>query len=325
MNIKTCWLCDENLTATSEHIIPQSLGGKRTVSGFICRDCNSRTGARWDTAVGEFESWKFTIDPTLLRKRQYDRPLRAQFTDSGLNAKILSGGQVIFGFNPPRETLNQMGELVYEFTGDARQPDELFVQVNSFLKRHHRQEITREEFNARAEYHSQNDPQVTFRLGLRMPKYFRSVTKTAMAMAFSIGLEPSVCENAVRYLRDETVAEDGAVIPFPGMTLEGHNDDWLDYHAVTIFSAASSGKLFGEIVYFGATVGLVILSNSYFGPMVLEGHSINLRTGRFEDADFNIPDLYLPESDSKNYILKKLYRFKSPAVCQLLKQPNWLN
>ena len=52
----SCALCEIAITAESdsdEHLIPNALGGRRKVSGFLCRDCNSRTGETWDAALAE--------------------------------------------------------------------------------------------------------------------------------------------------------------------------------------------------------------------------------------------------------------------------------
>ena len=65
MELSSCWLCGNELTKTREHIIPKSMGGKKMVVGFICVDCNSRTGKDWDAAVHRFRSWPFHLDPNL--------------------------------------------------------------------------------------------------------------------------------------------------------------------------------------------------------------------------------------------------------------------
>ena len=49
-----CVLCrrpavDES--KSKEHIIPAALGGRRTVTGFICRTCNSDAGNTWDATL----------------------------------------------------------------------------------------------------------------------------------------------------------------------------------------------------------------------------------------------------------------------------------
>lgn len=46
-----CMLCDvkiDNENNTAEHVIPNALGGRLKVNGFICRNCNSTTGENWD-------------------------------------------------------------------------------------------------------------------------------------------------------------------------------------------------------------------------------------------------------------------------------------
>ena len=49
-----CWLCDREFTKecdSKEHIVPKALGGRKTVTGFICNDCNTHRGRTWDAAV----------------------------------------------------------------------------------------------------------------------------------------------------------------------------------------------------------------------------------------------------------------------------------
>ncbi|RMM38858.1 hypothetical protein ALP33_200150 [Pseudomonas amygdali pv. lachrymans] len=50
-----CYLCSEPLTFqndSGEHIIPNSIGGKREVKGFICGACNGAAGETWDSDWG---------------------------------------------------------------------------------------------------------------------------------------------------------------------------------------------------------------------------------------------------------------------------------
>ena len=46
-----CVICGEpisNRNDSKEHIILNALGGRRSIRGFMCQDCNSRTGTEWD-------------------------------------------------------------------------------------------------------------------------------------------------------------------------------------------------------------------------------------------------------------------------------------
>ena len=52
----TCVLCDAELAGsalTFEHVIPESLGGRRSTDKVLCRDCNSRTGHEWDAQLAK--------------------------------------------------------------------------------------------------------------------------------------------------------------------------------------------------------------------------------------------------------------------------------
>jgi hypothetical protein len=298
---------------TREHIIPESMGGKKTVRGFICRDCNSRTGYTWDVAVSNFETWMFLLNPDLSVNPRGEKPLRVSMGDTGLNAYLDSRARVRLGFNPPVKSQKPGGIEVYEFVEDPSRVDDLFKSVNRLLQRKGKNPMTREEFDAGVSHQEVQHPSVNFTLEMDMPKYFRSLVKTAMAMAFSVGVKPTDCENAVRYLRGESMDENG-VVGLPDMSLEGLIDDWINYHAVTVFGIPNSRSLMGEVLYFGRVAALVFLSDSYEGPTVIAGHAINLKTGESEDADLNLPDLVVPES-----LLKaRIERFKSPAVLRSL-------
>ncbi|WP_273181329.1 MULTISPECIES: HNH endonuclease [Methylophaga] len=51
---KHCLLCDELISTeidSREHLIPNSIGGKKKVSGFLCVNCNSKSGDSWDSAL----------------------------------------------------------------------------------------------------------------------------------------------------------------------------------------------------------------------------------------------------------------------------------
>ena len=321
MQQKICWLCDNEMTKTDEHIIPESMGGKKTVRYFICRDCNSRTGHDWDAAVTSFESWKFIADKNLRINPRQGRPIRARMADTGLNVFVGPGIEVKLGFNPPTKTESESGEVEYELTYDPSRVDALFNSVNTIRHRNGMSPLRRTEFDACINRSEMPGPVVHFKLQLKIPKYYRSLVKTAMAMAFSLGVNPMDCENSVRYLRDEELGEEG-VVSLPGTSLQGIIDDWLNYHAVTIFSIPKERMLLGEVVYFGNAAGLVVLSNEYDGPSIIAGHSINLKTGVIEDADLdvlrNLQDLYLPPHSAMELARTRIGRFKSPMVLQIL-------
>ena len=315
MGLGSCWLCSNELTLTREHIIPRSMGGKKTVVGFICTDCNSRTGRDWDAAVHQFQSWQFHLDPTLSVNPQQGNRIRVRMADTGLNAFLEPVGQVRLGNNPPVKTQDEAGLETWQFTADPGRVDELFDSVNTFLQRKGKTPMTRADFDSAVTHNVISRPSVRLQLKLEIPKYFRSLVKTCMAMAFSMGVRPMDCEKAVLYLRDEAMDEEG-VVTMPGTSLEGAIDDWSNYHAVTIFSFPRSRQLIGEVVYFGSVAGLVCLSASYGGPKITAGHAINLRTREYVDTDLNLPDLHLPAYSVKELLEARVGQFKSPMLLE---------
>ena len=38
-------------TSTKEHVVPNAIGGRKRVTGFICNSCNNQTGAVWDAEL----------------------------------------------------------------------------------------------------------------------------------------------------------------------------------------------------------------------------------------------------------------------------------
>tara|TARA_R100001460_G_scaffold44235_5_gene80973 strand:+ start:155 stop:577 length:423 start_codon:yes stop_codon:yes gene_type:complete len=51
---KRCLLCEEFISTeidSREHLIPNSIGGRKKVSGFLCVSCNSKSGDSWDSAL----------------------------------------------------------------------------------------------------------------------------------------------------------------------------------------------------------------------------------------------------------------------------------
>ena len=51
-----CALCDKEITEekdTKEHLIPNAIGGRRKVKGFICKDCNSASGDTWESELAK--------------------------------------------------------------------------------------------------------------------------------------------------------------------------------------------------------------------------------------------------------------------------------
>ena len=90
-----CVLCGDSASnddRSSEHIIPAALGGRRTVSGFICEKCNSDAGATCDASLAEsLEGWTRLLD--ISRKDPLPRAC-VVYTSDGTPVRVLPGNRV---------------------------------------------------------------------------------------------------------------------------------------------------------------------------------------------------------------------------------------
>jgi len=56
MTSSKCALCEVIITQdndTKEHVIPNSIGGRKKVKGFICKVCNSLSGDKWESELAK--------------------------------------------------------------------------------------------------------------------------------------------------------------------------------------------------------------------------------------------------------------------------------
>ena len=86
MNKKKCFICDTTLSEiniSKEHIIKNSLGGRKKTKNFICKECNNKTGSNWDDKLennfNEFLSSIFKI------KRQRGKVQPVKIKDENTN------------------------------------------------------------------------------------------------------------------------------------------------------------------------------------------------------------------------------------------------
>ena len=78
-------------TLSKEHIIPNAIGGRKKVTGFICNNCNNVTGAVWDAELAR------QLNPLSLllgiRRQRGEVPSQVFSTSSGDKIRMLSDGK----------------------------------------------------------------------------------------------------------------------------------------------------------------------------------------------------------------------------------------
>ena len=128
----TCVLCDAELAGsalTFEHVIPESLGGRRRTDKVLCRDCNSRTGHEWDAQLAkQLLPFAQMVFPNGHRSGPKQRRIR----DSQGNSLLLKAG-IRGGAEHPQSRMRQVGDK-YEMTISAPSRQRAVQEIRRLVK-----------------------------------------------------------------------------------------------------------------------------------------------------------------------------------------------
>lgn len=272
-----CALCNQPFPIvgnSGEHIVPNSIGGRRKVRGFICKDCNSRTGNGWDA-----ELWRQFQHVALMHGIARDRgdvPAVPVQTESGEQLILLPDGSLM----PRRITFQKIADPVGKgssISATVRTVEEAKGMVRNLAAKH--PEINVEAMlstmQARAEY---LDSPLTFSTAFAGPLGGRSMVKTAVAMAFDTGVSPSACNLALPYLLDEN--REAPYGFFYERDLVRERPTSFTPHVVSVRGDSSSGYLIGYVEYFGLARIVVPLSDQYDGEAFSSTYAFNPANGQ---------------------------------------------
>jgi HNH endonuclease len=182
---------------SEEHIIQNSVGGRLTVQGFICRACNNRTGETWDAVFAKqtnFLSHFFGI----VRERG-ELPPQPIVTTAGERLALQPDG----GFKAEKPffqaTLTENGKQIQIKARDRREAEAILRGV---ARKNPKVDVTAEMAKAEEE-HTYLEGMVTQTIQLDGPTSGRSAVKAAVAFAFYSGIPIERCDLSVAYLRHE--------------------------------------------------------------------------------------------------------------------------
>jgi HNH endonuclease len=243
MNGSNCALCDIEITRDNdslEHIVPNGMGGRRRVRGFLCRDCNSRAGEKWDAVAAEqlnFLCLLFAI------QRERGTVRAGDFvTESGERVRIHSEGYLTLATAPPRV-------MEYGSTAEikARVPTrrEARKLMLGFKRRYPKLDVDEAMRTMVEERRYLSEPVKTV-CNFGGAQSGRCVVKSALALAVASGIKAQACEEATNYLRNN----DGEACfgYFYGRDLVTSRPADRVFHCVAIKGDSSSRRLVGYVV-----------------------------------------------------------------------------
>jgi hypothetical protein len=126
LSASTCALCDIEITLDNdsrEHIVPEAIGGRRRVRGFLCKHCNSTAGHGWDAVAAE--QLNFLCLLFAITRQRGTVPAGDFETQSGQAVRVHSDGHLSLPSARPEFTESESTVHIRASTHTTREAEKL--------------------------------------------------------------------------------------------------------------------------------------------------------------------------------------------------------
>jgi hypothetical protein len=195
-----CDCCIDISNDSDEHVIPNSVGGRLKVRGFICRDCNSWAGETWDATLSQQLNF-FCNFFGVVRERGTPPPQPIE-TTAGEKLLMQPGGG--FKIKNPIFQVVPTGDGKKQIQIKARDRREATTMLEGVARKYPNQVDVAAELAKATEAYTHPEGVMHHSPQFGGVSGGRSVVKTATAFAFYCGVPIHQCDLAIAYLRDET-------------------------------------------------------------------------------------------------------------------------
>jgi hypothetical protein len=279
---KYCYLCGTEITKendTKEHIIPNALGGRKKVSGFICRNCNSNTGQTWDNELAkQFENIATFMG--IKRERGTPPPVRLTTLD-GKDITLHADSAITL--SKPIFSKEEDPEGTIKISLTARSETEANQKIKE-MKKKYGDRITSTSVERKREY--LNTP-----INLSPSKGFgghntgKSIIKSLLSLAAYNKIDYYKFENADEYLKQ---GRDACWDYFYSKDFIVDRPHGIPLTCVSIKLNSENKLAIGYIEYFCFFRAIALLSENYTGKSKTITYAINPLTGEDLNIQINI-------------------------------------
>ena len=281
---KSCLLCGNSATGnnrSSEHIIPAALGGTLTVSGFICRQCNSHAGSSFDAALARsFEGLTRLLD--ISRQKSLPRA-RVTYTSDGTPIRVLPGNRLEFG-HTTKEEITEANRKIVRITASSK--GELRKSVQT-IKDRKGLDLDVETFVEDATVSSTYIDEPYLLLDIDWgPNHYKSLVKSALALVCCAGLDSSDAEIAMAYLTGATEAR--CFFPYYSKDLVSQREVGMPINCVYVKGDPVSRELMAYVEIFGILRAVIRLSERYYGDYFERHYAFDPTDGRELDVEIEL-------------------------------------
>lgn len=310
MNLPNCALCDIVITNdndTKEHIIPNAVGGRKKIKGFICRACNSSSGDSWDKELAK------QLNPLSLffgiKRERGNAPSELFETTAGDRLTLNIDGRMAIEKPIYSEVFSEDNGII-RIKIEARDTNEAKRMLKGVKGKYPQVDTDHILDNLKVQsYYCPDMLKVDMSFGGQ--EAGRSIVKSALALAVSSGISPHSCSEGVNYLKNTD--SETCFGYFYESDLIKYRPEGIPLHCVSIKGCNKTKQVSAYIEYFGIYRVVLCLSNSYEGDYITKTYAINPMNGKELDL---IVDLNLTNNEIREaYAYKKIPDGSVKAVC----------
>lgn len=278
-----CMLCERPIGSignSSEHIIPNSIGGRLKIRSFICRECNSRSGESWDAEI-----WRQFSHIAMMHGIERDRgkppSINIQTVD-GESYLLLPDGSLTMENPIYRAEPGEKGTNINVVARDTREARRMAKQIANKYPNVDMNTL----LSSMTATETPLESPVTFSAQFGGMLAGRSMVKSAVALAAAAGVNTRLCDKATAYLKDDTVTPPYAF--FYVRDLIAPRPESHAFNCVSVVGDPSRRTLLGYVEYFSMSRIVVILSDTYDGQPVRATYAFNPATGDTLDLEIDL-------------------------------------
>lgn len=270
MTTSECALCDVEITEQNdsrEHIIPNAIGGKKKVKGFICGPCNNKTGDNWESDLAR------QLNPLSLffgiNRERGNVPSQTFQTTGGNKLKLNAEGSMDIPKPVYEETVLDTGVNI---NISARSMKEAKSMLKGVKKKY--PQVDLDELIANAQVKTSYCPDMLqYNLCFGGQQAGRSIVKSALAMAVDSGVDPKACEHAREYLLNDD--GESCFGYYYENDLVSNRPEGVPLHCVYVKGNPSTKQLLAYVEIYGVQRVVMCLSSSYNGEPFVSSYAIN--------------------------------------------------
>jgi hypothetical protein len=272
-----CALCDRQFCSrgvvhSKEHLIPNSIGGQKKVSGVLCKTCNDRTGAEWDAFLANQLSLVTTM--VKVKRERGANPAIDLVTLSGQPIRVHDDGHLTQPGSAPVEIAAEGGIKISGRVSTLAEARKLFRGLKRKYPKFD-EEGALKRLKVETTYLSEPIGGAVYIHG---DLAGRSIVKSAYVLAVHSGILPERCEVARRYLK-EPAGPACWWFYYDGDPIPDRPTDSL-FHCVAVRGNPATRQLLGYLELFGAYRMLILLSSEYDGTDLFSSYAVDPTTGK---------------------------------------------